>query len=209
MPQANILVVEDDESLSDVLVYNLERDGYEVALARDGQEGLNRARLKCPDLVVLDLMLPQVDGLEVCRQLKSDPVTKNALILMLTAKAEETDQVVGFAMGADDYVTKPFSVRVLLHRIKALLRRNQDGPADKDLSHSQGVTIDRIRHRALAGEQVLNLTPQRVLFAGRDGSQSWSSILSIRADRCRSRRGRGGPRTNDRCAHPFPSQKAG
>ena len=97
-----------------MLDYNLRQDGYQTSVASDGQEGLRQARLKPPDLIVLDLMLPMIDGLEICRRLRADPVTRNILVLMLTAKAEETDQVVGFSVGTDDYVAKPFSVKVLL-----------------------------------------------------------------------------------------------
>ncbi|HAH47777.1 MAG TPA: DNA-binding response regulator, partial [Planctomycetaceae bacterium] len=119
MSKKRILVIEDDRSLSEVLAYNLRQEKYDAVVALDGMDGLRQAQLKTPDLIILDLMLPQMDGLEVCRRLRSDPVTSNVLILMLTAKSEETDQVVGFTLGADDYVTKPFSVKILLERIKA------------------------------------------------------------------------------------------
>ena len=159
MASANILVIEDDRALADVLQYNLKQVGYEVILARDGQDGLQRAELKAPDLIVLDLMLPEIDGLEVCRRLRASPATRRILILMLTAKSEETDQVVGFAVGADDYVTKPFSVKVLLERIKALLRRRESESEDHDVVVGQGIMVDRQRHRVTAGDQVLDLTP--------------------------------------------------
>ncbi len=119
----HVLIIEDDRSLSDVLSYNLKQEGYSVSVAHDGQDGLNQAQHKTPDVILLDLMLPVVDGLEVCRRMRVDPALGDVLVVMLTAKSEETDQVVGFALGADDYVTKPFSVKVLLERIKALLRR--------------------------------------------------------------------------------------
>ena len=159
MASVNILVIEDDRALADVLQYNLRQAGYEVILARDGQDGLQRADLKAPDLIILDLMLPQIDGLEVCRRLRANPATRRILILMLTAKSEETDQVVGFAVGADDYVTKPFSVKVLLERIKALLRRRESESEDHDVVVGQGIMVDRQRHRVTAGDQVLDLTP--------------------------------------------------
>jgi two-component system phosphate regulon response regulator PhoB len=126
MPKSRILIVEDDRSLAEVLDYNLRQEGYQTTVAADGQEGLYQAKLKPPDLIVLDLMLPIIDGLEVCRRLRADPVTRNVLVLMLTAKGEETDQVAGFSVGTDDYVSKPFSVKVLAERIRALLRR-RDG----------------------------------------------------------------------------------
>src|SRR5262245_34956086 len=125
MAKTKVLVVEDDRSLADVLAYNLKQANYEVLIARDGIDGLRQAQLKMPEIVILDLMLPGIDGLEVCRRLRSDTATQNMLIVMLTAKAEESNQIVGLSMGADDYVTKPFSVKVLLERIKALERRSK------------------------------------------------------------------------------------
>ncbi|QDU54749.1 response regulator [Aeoliella mucimassa] len=159
MAKPVILIVEDDRSLADVLDYNLRQDGYETIVARDGQEGLTQARLKAPKLVVLDLMLPLVNGLEICRRLRADPATQEMLILMLTAKSEETDQVAGFSVGADDYVTKPFSVKVLLERIRALLRRRHGAAVAGDTLVSQGIMVDRQRHRVTAGEELLDLTP--------------------------------------------------
>ncbi|RIK76327.1 MAG: DNA-binding response regulator [Planctomycetota bacterium] len=156
---ARILVIEDDASLAEVLEYNLAQHGYEVRVARDGQQGLREIRLRRPELVVLDLMLPMIEGLDVCRLLRADPAMHGVLVLMLTARAEEADELLGFSVGADDYVTKPFSVRVLLQRIAALLRRNRPGGADADVTESQGIVIDRRRHRATAGEAPLELTP--------------------------------------------------
>lgn len=159
MAKTTILIVEDDRSLADVLDYNFRQDGYETVVALDGQDGLNQAKLKAPKLVVLDLMLPAIDGLEICRRLRADPVTRETLVLMLTAKGEETDQVAGFSVGADDYVTKPFSVKVLSERIRALLRRRQGSSQNGSVLVSQGILIDRDRHRVTAGEQPLDLTP--------------------------------------------------
>ena len=159
MAKAKILVIEDYRSLADVLEYNLRQDGYETYVAYDGQDGLNQSKLRSPDLVVLDLMLPIVDGLEICRRIRADPVTKKQLVLMLTAKGEETDQVAGFSVGVDDYVAKPFSVRVLLERVKALLRRITSPTQPGDILVSQGVLVDRERHRVTANEEVLDLTP--------------------------------------------------
>ena len=159
MAKARILIVEDDASLAEVLDYNLRQEGYDIQVARDGQQGLREVRLRCPDLVVLDLMLPMVEGLEVCRLLRADPATQDVLVLMLTARSEESDELVGFSVGADDYVTKPFSVKVLLQRINALLRRKEQGAADRDVLVSQGIMIDRRRHRATVGERPIDLTP--------------------------------------------------
>jgi two-component system phosphate regulon response regulator PhoB len=154
----SILIIEDDQSLADVLAYNLRQEGYEVQVASDGRDGLSRAHVKRPDLIVLDVMLPVVDGLEVCRRLRADPSTRSTLILMLTAKAEETDQVVGFSLGADDYVTKPFSVKVLIERIKALQRRRAQAASSEVVVSSQGVTVDRTRHQAIVEGRFLPLT---------------------------------------------------
>ncbi|MEO0531019.1 MAG: response regulator [Planctomycetota bacterium] len=159
MAKAKILIVEDDRSLADVLDYNLRQDGYETFVAYDGQDGLNQSKLRAPDLVVLDLMLPIIDGLEICRRIRADPVTKQQLVLMLTAKGEETDQVAGFSVGVDDYVAKPFSVRVLLERVKALLRRLGGGGQAGDVLVSQGILLDRERHRVTADKQMIDLTP--------------------------------------------------
>lgn len=159
MPGKNILVVEDDRALAGVLEYNLSSEGFAVTCAMDGQDALNQARAKVPDLVLLDVMIPVVDGVQVCRQLRSEASTMNTPIIMLTAKGEETDQVVGFSVGADDYVTKPFSVRVLLERVKALLRRNERMGDGNDMISVGGVAIDRVKHRALLDGRVLDLTP--------------------------------------------------
>jgi two-component system phosphate regulon response regulator PhoB len=157
--KARILIIEDDASLAEVLDYNLSQEGYDTQVARDGQQGLREIRRACPDLVVLDLMLPMIEGLDVCKALRADPATQEAAVLMLTARSEESDVLVGFSAGADDYVTKPFSVKVLLQRINALLRRKRQDGADRDVCVSQGVMIDRRRRRATAGDRLLDLTP--------------------------------------------------
>jgi two-component system phosphate regulon response regulator PhoB len=159
MSKAKVLIIEDDRSLADVLAYNLKQAGYEVLTASDGQDGLLQAQMKLPDIVILDLMLPVIDGLDVCRRLRADQATKDVLIVMLTAKAEETDELIGFSLGADDYVAKPFSVKVLIERIKALRRRRTTDPTDSDeVSVAQGITVDRRRYRALAEGKTLQLT---------------------------------------------------
>ncbi len=158
MAKARILIIEDDLSLAEVLSYNLRNEGYEVTLAHDGQDGLTRAQLTTPDLVILDVMLPVIDGLDVCRRLRADPATRDVLILMLTAKAEELDELVGLSLGADDFVTKPFSVKVLLERIKALLRRRQPEVATGTVIACHGVVIDRSRHKVTSTGRSLELT---------------------------------------------------
>src|SRR5437868_7028580 len=159
MARPRILIIEDERALTDVLAYNLQREGYDTVIAHDGQEGLRKAQMQLPDLVMLDLMLPSLDGLSISRGLRSGERTRHIPILMLTAKAEETDQVVGFSMGADDYVTKPFSVKVLLQRVKALQRRADAGAEAADVLEHLGVRIDRIRHQATLDGQALDLTP--------------------------------------------------
>jgi two-component system phosphate regulon response regulator PhoB len=159
MTKPRILIIEDERALTDVLSYNLQREGYEPIVANDGQEGLRKAQTLLPDAVLLDLMLPVRNGLEVCRELRSGDRTRNLPIIMLTAKAEETDQVVGFSLGADDYVTKPFSVKVLMERIKALLRRREGDGEKTDVVDHLNVRIDRLRHRAYVEGKELDLTP--------------------------------------------------
>ena len=161
MPKPKILVIEDERALVEPLAANLAREGFDVLIAHDGQEGLRQAQLKLPDLIVLDLMLPLKGGLEVCREIRMGPRTRDIPVIMVTAKAEETDQLVGFATGADDYVTKPYSMKVLIQRIKKELRRVQlqeEAPAGTVIE-SQGVVIDRHSHRALYREAELPLTP--------------------------------------------------
>ncbi len=159
MAKERILVIEDEPSLTDVLGYNLGREGYEVAVAHEGREGLRKAQTLLPGLIVLDLMLPGLGGLEICRELKASSQTASIPVLMLTAKAEETDQVVGFAMGAEDYVTKPFSVKVLLQRIKALLRRAATPEPAGTVLKGGGIHIDKRRHRVTVEGEPVALTP--------------------------------------------------
>lgn len=159
MARERILIVEDEPSLTDVLSYNLQREGYEAIVAHDGREGLRKAQTLLPDLILLDLMLPGLDGLEICRNLRATAQTSAIPILMLTAKAEETDQVVGFVMGADDYVIKPFSVKVLLQRIKVLLRRSINPEPTGDILECGGIRIDKRSHRVMVSGRLLSLTP--------------------------------------------------
>lgn len=160
MAEQTILIIEDEQSLLDVLTYNLSKEGFEVISAADGREGLRRAQASLPDLVILDLMLPVMDGLELCRQLRGDSRTQNLRILMLTARSEEVDEIVGFNMGADDYVTKPFKMKPLIHRIKALLRRPQGEAATSgDRVAAHGIEIDRLHHVARLDGEELQLTP--------------------------------------------------
>jgi len=158
-PRLRVLIIEDERGLTDVLEYNLQREGYDTSVAHDGQEGLRKAQTLLPDLILLDIMLPGMSGLDVCRELRGGERTRHIPIILLTAKAEETDQVVGFSLGADDYVTKPFSVKILLQRIKALQRRVEGVTDPVDVVEYLGVRIDRVRHRAYAEGRELDLTP--------------------------------------------------
>jgi len=128
----HVLAVEDGEDILELITYNLEREGYEVTGATTGEDGIDAARSEKPDLILLDLMLPGIDGLEVCRRLKADPDTAHIPVVMVTAKGEETDIVTGFELGADDYVIKPFSPRVLIARIRAVQKRRGRGRITED-----------------------------------------------------------------------------
>lgn len=159
MAKPKVLIIEDERSLQEILSYNLVNEGFEVLTAGDGQDGLRRAQTALPDLVVLDLMLPGLDGLQVCRQLRSDPKTQNIRILMLTAKAEEVDEIVGFNMGADDYVAKPFKIKPLISRIKALLRRPSAEASSSEVLSVAGIEVDRTHHTAKLDGEEMQLTP--------------------------------------------------
>ena len=159
MSNQQILLIDDERGISDPLSYALRKEGFEVTCAYDGQDGLRRAQSLLPDLIILDLMLPLIEGLEVCRQLRGDPRTREIPVLMLTARSEEIDEVVGFNMGADDYVTKPFKMKPLVQRVKALLRRPHLKEQSVDVVSRQGITLDRLHHRAVAEENELPLTP--------------------------------------------------
>jgi two-component system, OmpR family, alkaline phosphatase synthesis response regulator PhoP len=160
MTRERILVVDDEEDLLELVNYNLTKEGYRVECVSSGEEALAAARQNLPELIVLDLLLPSVDGLEICRLLKADSRTSHIPILMLTAKSEESDVVAGLELGADDYVTKPFSPRVLLARIRSLLRRAKI----KEASDQQGtiriheLAIHSGRHEVLLAGEPIELT---------------------------------------------------
>jgi len=174
--KAHLLVVEDEEDLRELLVYNLARDGYRVTAVESGEQGLLKAMKEKPDLIVLDLMLPGMDGLEVCRSLKGKPDTAGIPIVMLTAKGEESDIVSGLELGSDDYITKPFSPRVLVARIKAVLRRKQEEreeEREEGTLEVNGMVISPSRHEVRIGEDRIDLTATEfkllVLLARRPG----------------------------------------
>ena len=153
-----VLVVEDEDALATLLQYNLEKEGYDVGVAGDGEEALLLAEERLPDLVVLDWMLPKVSGIEVCRRLRSRAETRNVPIIILTARGEETDRIRGLDTGADDYVVKPFSMTELTARIRAVLRRIRPGLAEDRIRHGD-ITIDRVAHRVRRASREVHLGP--------------------------------------------------
>lgn len=155
----NILIIEDEKDIAELLRVNLSKEGYKVLAATTGENGLELARSETPDLILLDLMLPGADGLEVCRTLKSEEKTVNIPIIMLTAKSEDIDVVTGLEVGADDYITKPFSTKVLIARIRNLMRRYRAQVANGAKIEIAGLTIDRGRHEVIAGKKKVELTP--------------------------------------------------
>jgi two-component system phosphate regulon response regulator PhoB len=180
---AKILIVEDEPDLQQVLEYNLKQAGHEVLMTKLGQEGIRLAREQRPELVLLDLMLPDVSGIEVCRALKENPATKGIPVLMVTARGEEIDRVVGFEIGADDYVVKPFSVRELLLRVQAVLRRSRGEPEASDSMIEFGrLRIDRGAHRVWVDTQEIELTALEfkllvTLYERRNRVQTRSALL--------------------------------
>ncbi|HVZ98905.1 MAG TPA: phosphate regulon transcriptional regulator PhoB [Caulobacterales bacterium] len=155
---AHVLVVEDEEALAQLLKYNLEKEGYRVSLAQDGEEALVVADETKPDLVLLDWMLPKQPGIEVCRRLRARQETRNTPIVMLTARDEENDRIRGLDTGADDYVLKPFSMVELLARLRAVMRRIRPGLADDKLRVGD-IVMDRVAHRVRRGPREVHLGP--------------------------------------------------
>jgi two-component system phosphate regulon response regulator PhoB len=159
MSKEKILVVDDEEDILELVRYNLVREGYSVICAASGEEAVKAAASGPIGLIILDLMLPDIDGLDVARRLKQSPDTKDTPIVMLTAKGEESDIVTGLELGADDYITKPFSPRILIARIKALFRRRKGGVEEKsDVLNVRGLTIHKGRRHVTANGKMLNLT---------------------------------------------------
>jgi two-component system alkaline phosphatase synthesis response regulator PhoP len=156
---AEILIIEDEKDIVESLEYNLKKEGYRVSKAYDGLNGLRLAEEKVPSLVLLDLMLPGLDGLEVCRRIKKNPKTAAVPVIMLTAKGSETDKVVGLELGADDYIVKPFSIKELIARIKTILRRYEK-PAEKPAAivKFNDLEIDTDKHEVRAGGKPVELT---------------------------------------------------
>ncbi len=156
MPKGAILVVEDEPKITELVRLYLERDGFQVSVAGDGRLALEAFRRKVPDLVVLDINLPQIDGLEVCRQIRRESTVP---IIMLTARDEEADKLIGLELGADDYITKPFSPREVVARVRAVLRRAQPSAPAQEVLRAGDLVLDPGRHEAQRGSEALDLTP--------------------------------------------------
>ncbi len=156
---ATILIVDDEREIRELLRYNLERHGYQVLTAQDGEEGLARAFATHPDLVLLDLLLPGLNGLEVLRELRQEPTTRDLPVLLLTARGAEMDKLLGFERGADDYITKPFSPREVIARVEAVLRRVLP-PRESEAIEAGPLTLDHARREARVQGQELRLTPR-------------------------------------------------
>jgi len=156
---SRVLIVEDEPDIRALVVHHLKREGYQVSAACSGEEALRQVQAALPDLVLLDLMMPAMDGLEVCRRLRQDPATAMLPIVMLTAKGDEIDRVLGLEIGADDYVVKPFSPKELLARVRAVLRRSRAAPGAAPLSLG-ALVVDLGTHTASVGGEALALTPK-------------------------------------------------
>jgi len=157
MAKETVLIIEDEKNIAELVKYNLEKEGFAVATSSRGDLGLEQVRKIRPDLIILDLMLPEVDGLELCRILKQNEKTSGIPVIMLTAKSSETDKIVGLELGADDYVTKPFSPRELTARVKAVLRRKMEKPKDRVLRCGE-LEVDTGKHSVSLKEKPLELT---------------------------------------------------
>jgi two-component system phosphate regulon response regulator PhoB len=178
-----VLVAEDEEDVLLLVAQSLQQAGFSVLKATDGQSALRQARQQAPALVVLDLMLPALPGLEVCRELKQDPATRHIPIIMLTAKAEEVDRIVGLELGADDYITKPFSPRELVLRIKSVIRRSVPQTESEDILKHGGIEVDRTRHRVVVNGIPIEFTATEfnllaLLLERRGRVQSRNTLLN-------------------------------
>lgn len=158
MSSTRILIIEDEQDVVDLLTLNLRKAGFALSTATDGATGLRKAREESPSLIILDLLLPKMPGLEICKVLKTDIATRQIPILMLTAKAEEIDRIVGLEFGADDYVTKPFSPRELVLRVNAILRRAKGEVVEEKKLSFGPITVDQSRHQVTVGDRPVRLT---------------------------------------------------
>lgn len=157
MAQNKVLIVDDEKDILELLEYNLEKEGYEVILAMDGEEAIIKAKKEKPNMVLLDIMMPQMDGIETCRRLRELPELQSTFIVFLTARAEEYSELAGFDAGADDYIAKPIKPRVLLSRIKAILRRDQGFKEEQDILKVKDLEIIRDEYIVRRGDHIFNL----------------------------------------------------
>ncbi len=182
MAKEKILIVEDEKDIVELLQYNLEKENFKIQSANNGQRALDLVRKNHPDLILLDLMLPEIDGLEVCRILKKDPKTSHIPIIMLTAKSSESDKIVGLELGADDYITKPFSMKELIARVKALLRRLHPETRQAEMIKIGDVTIDFSKYLVIQKGKQIELTTKefellKALINARGRAISRDSLL--------------------------------
>lgn len=184
MNMGHILIIEDEEHIVELIKFNLENNGYKVSYALDGEEGLKKVEELVPDLILLDLMLPKINGIDICNRIKNDVRLKDIPIIMLTAKSSETDKIIGLEIGADDYITKPFSIRELMTRIKVVLRRfkSTKGPETGNLIVLDDLMIDVDKHEVSRDGNVFDLTLKefellRILAANKGRVLSRSYLL--------------------------------
>ena len=157
MSKGKILIVEDDRDIAEMVEYNLKEEGYETLSAFNGEEGVKLAKQESPDLIILDIMLPIIDGFEVCRILKKEQITVDIPVIILSAKSQETDKIVGLELGADDYITKPFSPRELIARIRVIMRRGRALNLGSCIERGD-IVIDSTKHKVMAGQEAISLT---------------------------------------------------
>ncbi|RZO54171.1 MAG: response regulator transcription factor [Limisphaerales bacterium] len=178
----NILIVEDEPDAVELLELHLKNAGYDVTVAEDGEEALRKVHKSIPDMVILDLMIPEINGLEVCKVIRKDPATESIPVVMCTAKASEIDKVLGLELGADDYITKPFSPRELVLRVKNLLKRNnKTQQPEKNKIRIGNITVDKSSHDVLVGDSIIDLTATEykllILFLDRIGRVQSREVL--------------------------------
>jgi DNA-binding response OmpR family regulator len=183
MHKEKILIIEDDKNISKLVKYNLEKAGYDCSTAFTGEDAFNILDKETADLIILDIMLPQMDGFEVCRHIKQEKKYKDIPIIILTAKGEEIDRIVGLELGADDYIVKPFSLRELVLRVKAILRRGKIEKVDKDILKADILTVDIPRHRVTVNNREVDLTNMEfklliVLMENKGRVQTRDKLLS-------------------------------
>jgi DNA-binding response OmpR family regulator len=183
MTKDTVVIVEDEEDILQLLDYNFQNAGFATVLSRDGHDALAKIRRQKPELVILDIMLPGLDGFEVCRQIKRDAKVSQVPVIMLTARGEEVDRIVGLELGADDYVVKPFSPRELILRARAVLKRTGQESAPKQILRKEGLTVDMDAHRAESSGQEIQLTATEFkllaeLFKGQGRVQTRDQLLN-------------------------------